>query len=110
MSETAYLFIHSLKKEIMINWGYTYFGKHTLVKLKVTLTELEKGKLVNSYGHTLNFFKAKRSNSWIIQGCIIGRYFKDDLKSALLQTKISLLQNELETHSEKSLGEYHVVF
>jgi hypothetical protein len=107
MSETAYLFIHSLKKEIMINWGYTYFGKHTLVKLKVTLTELEKGKLVNSYGHTLDFLRAKKKNSWIIQGCIVSRHFKADLKSALLQTKIEILQNELETHSEKR---YNVVF
>lgn len=93
-----------------IKWGYTEFGKHMIVKLKVTLTPCEKCKLVNSYGHTLNFFKAKKENSWIIEGCLVGRHFKDDLKSALLQTKISLLQNELEIHSEKSLGEYHVIF
>ena len=95
-----------------INWGYTFFGKHVIVKLKVTLSPTQKEKLITSYGYTMDFLKAKKENSWIIQGCIAGNgnLFKNDLKSALLQTKIEILQNELEIHSEKSLGEYNVIF
>lgn len=89
-----------------IKWGYTEFGKHTLVKLKVTLTDLRKNKLQNMYS-SLVFSKAKKDNSWIIQGCLCGdKTFKKDLKSALLQTKIYLLENQLVEHQR----DYHVIF
>ena len=93
-----------------IKWGYTEFGKHMIVKLKVTLAPCEKEKL-RDYYHVLAFLKAKKDNSWIIQGCLFGdtygySTFKSDLKSALLQTKISLLQNELQAHEEVNLEDY----
>ena len=80
-----------------IKFGYTNFGKHILVKLRVLLTPEQKKRLEATFPELI-FSKNKKVNYRNIQGCITKNTFPlflQILKACLLKTKILKLQNEL---------------
>ena len=88
----------------MINYGYTVFGNHCIIKIKCNIMQSAS----NTFGRLfpeMIINAGRKNNSFIIRGCIPMEKlndFRDELDKRMIQYKISKLQDQLNVVTKSS--------